>query len=388
MAEAPLTQPISQDIDAPPVDVTAGAPGPGISYDPAIKAEQIRAVQGLQQAQQEEQQATRAAVAAKQPGYEAVQSELARGRPQVPQLERIPQAPDTRSQDAQAYQQYFVPMLIFAAAMSKMVGADMSMGLNALSQGMVGMKMGRDEVARQSIELWKNKTDSALARNQTLVDHYRMLVDDRSLSLQEKMMQMNLMAAQSGDNVMLARLKTGQYQDVLAQLNKMQEQQQKALEVQRKWERDLEEMEIRRMNAQTRQQGEIWRKQVAQGRLAAMRETSPQKRWDHYRKDLSALKQWRSNQLMQIDRALMSTEGKQKAADFIDNEYQSRLQDLMTTYADVPGADEEMGGTAKAPEMGKVDTGGFFDMFKPKPAAPAAPAPPSTTAPPPGFKVQ
>ncbi len=227
----PLTS-LSQG-DMPPdatvadqVDVS-GKPATNYGVDPVLRKRELGLLTKLEQAAGEQAGLAEKRSAALKPEYDKMRGMLDQPRPQV-QLQQPPDAPDTRAQDKKAMESYFFPMLAFAAILSKAAGADMTIGLNMLSQGVMGMKMGRDEVAKQSIEEWKNKMASVKEKNAALIEQYRAVMDDRSMSMQEQQMRIGLIAAQSGDAIMAAQIKEKGITGALKALDAMQKQSEKA----------------------------------------------------------------------------------------------------------------------------------------------------------------
>ena len=216
----------SQDgIVADPVDV-GGKSVPTYGPDPVLRRRELLGLDKLDAAGKEQEALAGKQSAAMAPEYDKMKGMLDQPRPEL-KLQQPPDAPDTRKQDVEQYQKYMMPMLIFAAVLSKVAGADMTQGLNALSSGLVGMRMGRDEVAKQSIETWKAKMESVREQNQALMDQYRAIMDDRKMGMQEQQMRMGLIAQQNGDAMMLSQIKEKGAIAGLQRLDAMQKQQEK-----------------------------------------------------------------------------------------------------------------------------------------------------------------
>lgn len=366
----PLADTSQADLVAPVESV--GKAGTNYAPDPMLRKREMLLLDQMTGAQKEQQDLTAQHNARMAPEYERAQGMIDQPRPALPPLQQPPEAPDTREQDHKAMSDYFFPMLAFAAVLSKVGGADMATGLNMLSQGVIGMKMGRDEVAKQSIEKWRNSMESVKEKNAALIAQYKAVAEDRSLSMQEQQMRMSLIAAQHGDAIMSTQLKEKGALGALKALNEMEKRDQtferlnqqmdaKVMEMEKRSEIKRIEREsiekVEQMKATARKEVEELKVQAAANRIAAKKETDPVKRWEHYRKDLEALKKWRANAMLGIDKALMSTEGKQQAAAYIDQEFQTEMIDLAQTYESLE-PDDKMGTVAPAPKMGKTE-GGF-----------------------------
>lgn len=221
----PLADTSQADLVAPVESV--GKPGVNYAPDPMLRKRQMLGLDRMEAAQKEQQDLSGQHNARMAPEYERAQGMIDQPRPALPPLQQPPDAPDTRKEDQEAFKSYFVPMLIFAATLSKVAGADMATGLNMLSQGVMGMKAGRDEVAKQSLDTWKTKMESVKEKNRALIDQYKAVMDDRSLSMQEQQMRMSLIAAQHGDAMMSAQLKEKGAIAALERLKVMEQQDQK-----------------------------------------------------------------------------------------------------------------------------------------------------------------
>lgn len=222
----PLADTSQADLVAPVESV--GKAGTNYAPDPMLRKREMLLLDQMTGAQKEQQDLTTQHNARMAPEYERAQGMIDQPRPALPPLEQPPEAPDTREQDHKAMSDYFFPMLAFAAVLSKVGGADMATGLDMLSQGVMGMKMGRDEVAKQSIEKWRNSMESVKEKNAALIAQYKAVAEDRSLSMQEQQMRMSLIAAQHGDAIMAAKLKEEGAVGALKVLDSMQKQQEKA----------------------------------------------------------------------------------------------------------------------------------------------------------------
>lgn len=231
---APPAPPIPPEIsgpsaDAPPVGVDSGPDNPyslGVKPDPKLEAERDDALKGLKKAQDDEA----AALARKGIGMGDARIDFLKymqgsRMPDVPQLEPYRDPPDLRKEDAEKMREYVGPMLVFTALLAGVMKADAFDALNMMSAGMRGFHDGRVEYAKRMGEQWRDGMDKVSRQNQQRLDRYNAVINARNTTMQEKMTQIGILAAQYDDTVVQAQTRTGNYQKLLQILGTMNAQQ-------------------------------------------------------------------------------------------------------------------------------------------------------------------
>ena len=205
-----------------------------------LATKQQEAITGMQQAGKEMETAQAEQSAAVAPERERFLKMLGHQLPQKLVLEPYTEPPNVRQQDAAKFQEFFAPMLIFSLLLGKTMKADNIDGLNMLSSGLRGFQEGRNAYATHMIEQWKAKSDQVSRENARRINDYNAIINDRSLRMDEQKLRLELVAAQYGDTIMQAKLKQGNWAEVLKALGTANLQQSKYDMVAQKYYHDLQ----------------------------------------------------------------------------------------------------------------------------------------------------
>lgn len=216
-------------------------------YDPTIRAGQEEAMAGMKEAGGRIEALQGEKAGAMQLPRQEIISQIDAFKPSAPILEQTDDPPDVRQHDAEAFRNYFMPAMIFGALLGKAMGADNVDALNMLSAGMRGFQEGRTQYGAHMIAQWREKTQAIIQRNQSRLNMYRAVMEDRNTSINDKMLRMQLVAAQYDDKIMQAQLAQQNWQKVSQAYDKMAMQQNQMMRLYETQGYHADTIEVRKM---------------------------------------------------------------------------------------------------------------------------------------------
>lgn len=155
--------------------------------------------------------------------------------PKLPTMADLPKPPEIERSDPSKVFGQFVPLL--ASLGSALTKNGSVMALNAGTAAMEASKANDEQRYNDSRKIWQDSTAWTLAQNQKEMDGYRAVVEDNKLTAQEKMAQLEALAAQNQDALQLAAIRAGNTNGIM-QLIEMR--QKTANEIRDIYEKSLE----------------------------------------------------------------------------------------------------------------------------------------------------
>lgn len=127
--------------------------------------------------------------------------------PVIPQLGGMPRAPDQSPRDPkQVFQQNSTILAMLGSLFTR---KPLVTAMNAAAAAMKGYAEGDKDAAERAHKTWKDSLEAAVAQNQAEMDQYNLLMQDTSLTLEDRNAQLAGLAASNNDQNMLAALKSG-----------------------------------------------------------------------------------------------------------------------------------------------------------------------------------
>jgi hypothetical protein len=105
--------------------------------------------------------------------------------PPIPQLQEVPPAPQTRIENPM--RQFGGPAMFFLGLGAALSRNHMTTALNAATAMIKGDLSGQFERAEIAQQNWKNATAAAVEHNNTIIQQYKLLLQDRDMKINEKM---------------------------------------------------------------------------------------------------------------------------------------------------------------------------------------------------------
>lgn len=118
-------------------------------------------------------------------------------KPKPPDLQKVPQAP--QSDFGSDAQEWVTAMTLLSGVVGAFSRQHASTALNAFSAGIQGFRQGKQDAIDQSFKQWDESTKAAIENNKILQDKYKDVLDDRKLTFDDQMNQIQLIAAQYKD---------------------------------------------------------------------------------------------------------------------------------------------------------------------------------------------
>ncbi|HZP77528.1 MAG TPA: hypothetical protein VFB45_15395 [Pseudolabrys sp.] len=177
-------------IDSPPAAPPAKAPAGGGGFDFA----------GGMRALDQRMQGTLAAKEREtQPVISAARAENAKPLPQAPQLEKVGEPP--KSNTGQAMQEWLMPAIVLSALAGAFTRQHVTSALNAFSSAVEGYKAGNLAQYEQKYREWEANSKKAIQNNKAALDEYDAVWKNRKLSIDQKMNEIQLIAAKYQDRM-------------------------------------------------------------------------------------------------------------------------------------------------------------------------------------------
>lgn len=157
--------------------------------------------------------------AAMQPGVDKFNATVAQPKPEVPEQAQVPKAP--QQEDFQKTSAGWLnAMAVLAAISGSRSRQHATTALSAFAAGVKGLKQGQQQAFDNAYKTWEGNTKATLDNNKMLMDKYKAVMDDRSLSEQEAQMQIKMIAAEFHDPLMLAADNWGHQMAIVDARNK------------------------------------------------------------------------------------------------------------------------------------------------------------------------
>lgn len=176
----------------------AGAPNPIVSDPTAMNAARGRYQSAITNEQKE-----------MKPAIDKFNTVADSPHPDMPKLQEVGGAPK-----AQDFQQDGALWINSMAVLSALAGArsrgDATIALKAFAGGVKGLQAGQQKAFENAYETWKGSTDAALKNNKTLLDKYRVVLQDRKMSEAEQQQAIAMIAHENEHGIMMAAHDFGQ----------------------------------------------------------------------------------------------------------------------------------------------------------------------------------
>ncbi len=120
--------------------------------------------------------------------------------PQMGQQQKPPQAPDAKDyqKNSLAWASAFAVLGAVAGRFTRMPGGA---ALAAFGGALKGWQEGNLQAYEQAAQKWEKKNNTALENNRQVMEKYKLALDNRKMSIDEQMSQIQLIAAQYHDQI-------------------------------------------------------------------------------------------------------------------------------------------------------------------------------------------
>lgn len=179
-----------------------GAATASVATDPLMKryAEEVDASTA---ANREAQKRAGENIAARQ----AIAAEPSPEREPVPRLKPLPAAPNVRKRDAISGIGMFLPVI--AALGAKGMKGNAVGALRAAAGAMRGFREGQTEAAAEQHKNFLTQLQATINENNQLTQQYQLILNDRTMTMNERQSKVTALAASFQDELALAGLRTG-----------------------------------------------------------------------------------------------------------------------------------------------------------------------------------
>lgn len=167
-------------------------------------------------------------------------------KPDVPTMAPVPTKPVEPEENPLKTFGQMIP-LIAALAASK-TSQSAVFALNASTAALNAMEANDQKALAKAHQDWMDNVKSTLENNRILGDQYKMIMEDRQASWNEKLSKLQVIAAESKDNLAMAALKAGNPEAIL----KRQEMLDKAAEPIQQMYTEAQRQQIQREEMQMR----------------------------------------------------------------------------------------------------------------------------------------
>lgn len=178
---------------------------------------------------------------------QALQAQPDAPRPSVPRLKPLPSAPEVQHKDPMRVFGQLLPVIAALGALTTKAPA-----INALNAATAMIAAGKandkEEEAKQR-QAWIDNLNLTVQNNTSLLNDYKLALDDHNATVTERMAKINAIAAQNRDYVTLAALKGGN----LDSLTKFIQLQSTATGQLATLTTTLQDQQLRRENEQNQQ---------------------------------------------------------------------------------------------------------------------------------------
>lgn len=140
--------------------------------------------------------------AAMQPAIQRMQQESAKPMPAPPETQKAPEAPNN-NQFAENGQEWVTALSVFAGLAGAFSRGHATTALNAFGSGVKGFQEGNQRMLDESHKEWEENNKAIQENNKALNDKYNTILENRKLTEQEQINQINVIAAQYHDPLML-----------------------------------------------------------------------------------------------------------------------------------------------------------------------------------------
>lgn len=138
-----------------------------------------------------------------QPEIDKLKATADQPKPAVPDQTPVEKAP--KSEDFQKTSAGWMnAMAIFAAVAGAKSRQHATTAFTAFAAGMKGLKEGQQQDFENHYKTWEGDTKAALDNNKMLMDKYKAVQDDRSLTESEQQMKIKMIAYEHQDEIMMA----------------------------------------------------------------------------------------------------------------------------------------------------------------------------------------
>lgn len=142
--------------------------------------------------------------------------------PAAPTPQAIPQF-QGRELDGQELNQFMGIAMALAALGTKAVRGDAAMGVNAAAAAINGFNEGNLAQTKVDIQNFNTKMNAVVQSNKQMLDEYTRVLNDRKMTLQQKMQQYNVLAHKYQDEMAMAAIKRGDIRFELDRLDKIRQ---------------------------------------------------------------------------------------------------------------------------------------------------------------------
>lgn len=170
--------------------------------------------------------------------------------PQTPQQQKEPPPPD-----AKEYQKYSMEfagaMAVLGAVAGRFTRAPGGAALSAFGAALKGWKEGNLQAYEQASQKWEQETKRTIDNNKTVMEKYKLELQNRALNIDEQMSRIQLISAQYHDQMMYDASASKNYTLVAKIFEKNQEQTQKATDAAAKLQEKRDEQKTKNEQSAT-----------------------------------------------------------------------------------------------------------------------------------------
>jgi hypothetical protein len=170
--------------------------------------------------------------------------------PQAPQQQKEPPPPD-----AKEYQKYSMEfagaMAVLGAVAGRFTRAPGGAALGAFASALKGWKEGNLQAYEQASQKWEQETKRTIENNKTVMEKYKIELQNRALNIDEQMSRIQLISAQYHDQMMYDAAASKNYTLVAKIFEKNQEQTQKATDAAAKLQEKRDEQKTKNEQSAT-----------------------------------------------------------------------------------------------------------------------------------------
>jgi hypothetical protein len=124
----------------------------------------------------------------------------AQPNPEPPKLQRAPEAPKEH-EFGSAAQEWTMAMAVLAGAVGAFSRQHATTALNAFQSGVNGFRQGNKEAFDDNFKQWEAASKSAVENNKILQNQYKAVLDNKKLSLDDQLTQIQLIASKYHDQL-------------------------------------------------------------------------------------------------------------------------------------------------------------------------------------------
>src|SRR5437899_135127 len=118
---------------------------------------------------------------------------ISEGMPKPPQLQEVPQY-QPRQIDSQEMMNFAGIAMALAALGTRAVRGDVTLALTAAGSAIKGFNEGNIQQTKLDIENFNTKMRGIVAQNTKMLDEYKLVLEDKKLTLAQKMQQYGILA--------------------------------------------------------------------------------------------------------------------------------------------------------------------------------------------------